>query len=96
MKVNDRLTTLNNLYMNLSREITKLQQEMLLYRDLPYVKVRSAYTANAPLANHMGNGIKTFSNGKISVNIPAKSVAEVSQLNEILKDSLIFKEVVRI
>lgn len=94
MEVNDKLASLNNLFMELSKETAKLQQEISLYRDLPYVKVRSAYTANAPPTLHMGNYIKTFSNGEKSVNVPTNNVTEASELNEILKDNVIFEEAV--
>lgn len=96
MKVQERMKNLENFVMEMTKAAVKLQQEISLYRNLPYVKVSSAYTADAPPTNHMGNAVKNFSNGTINVNVPIKQVAEASQFNEILKNRDVFKEVVKV
>lgn len=87
LKMNDDLIALSTV-------ATKLEEEIALNRDLPYVKVSTTYTLDAPPLNHLGTNSKMFASNGISVTIPTKTVSEALQLNEILKEKKIFEDVV--
>lgn len=80
--------------MDLSKAATNLQQEIKLHCELPYVKVNTTYTSDAPPLDHLGNNSKIFSNNGINVVLPTKTASEALKLNEILKEKKIFDEVV--
>lgn len=88
------LLKMNEDLMALSTATTKLEQEIALHRDLPYVKVNTTYTADAPPSDHLGTNSKMFSSNGLSITIPTKTISEALQLNDILKDRKIFEEVV--
>lgn len=76
---------------HLSKSAAELETALESHRDVPFVS--SAYSLSEPLP--FGDTDFSISNGKKSVNLPAKSVAEVNDLNEILDDDDAHNKAVR-
>lgn len=79
----------------LSKATAELDTALELYREIPFISLQSAYSPSDPVPSYMGDADYTISDDRISVNVPAKSEAEVNDLNEILKNDNAFKRAVR-
>lgn len=76
---------------NLSKSAAQLETALEFHREVPFVS--SAYSLSEPLP--FGDTDFSILDGKKSVNLPAKSVSEVNDLNEILKNEDAHKKAVR-
>lgn len=79
----------------LSKSTAELDTALELHREMPFFSGQSAYSSSDPVPSYIGNVDYTISNDIKSVNVPAKSVAEVNDLNEILENEDTFKRAVR-
>lgn len=96
MSIHSALKTMSDQINILSKSTAELDLAMEIHREIPFVSMQSAYSSSDPVPSYIGDDdVYTISDGKKSVNVPAKNADEVNDLNEILKNDEAFKRAVR-